>query len=51
MRQANALGIPYVLVLGDEEIQRGEVVVRNMEDSTQETRRMREFLDRLPGTD
>jgi histidyl-tRNA synthetase len=48
MRQANALGIPYVLVLGDEEIQRGEVVVRNMADSTQETRRMSEFLDSLP---
>jgi histidyl-tRNA synthetase len=50
MRQANALAIPYVLVLGDEEIQRGEVVVRNMEYSSQETMLISEFLNSLPGT-
>jgi histidyl-tRNA synthetase len=50
MRQANALGVPYVLVLGDDEVQRGEVVVRNMKDSTQETRLMTDFLDSLSGT-
>jgi histidyl-tRNA synthetase len=44
MRQANALGIPRVLVLGDEEIQRGQVVIRNMEDSSQETKSLVEFL-------
>jgi histidyl-tRNA synthetase len=48
MRQANALGIPYVVVLGDDEIQRGEVMVRNMGDSSQETRPMSEFLESLP---
>ena len=47
MRQANALGIPWALVLGDDEIQRGEVVVRNMEDSTQESRPIAEFLASL----
>jgi histidyl-tRNA synthetase len=47
MRQANALGIPYVVVLGEDEIQRGEVLVRNMRDSTQETRPMTEFLESL----
>ena len=47
MRQANALGIPWALVLGDDEIQRGEVVVRNMEDSTQESRPVAEFLASL----
>ena len=47
MRQANALGIPYVVVLGEDEIQRGEVLVRNMRDSTQETRAMTEFLESL----
>ncbi len=47
MRQANALGIPYVLVLGDDEIQRGEVVVRDMQSSTQEARPLDEFLKDL----
>lgn len=45
MRQANALGIPYAVILGDDEIQRSEVVVRDMRASTQETKPMREFLD------
>ena len=44
MRQANALQIPYALILGDDEIQRGEVVVRDMGASTQETRPLEEFL-------
>ena len=44
MRQANALGIPYVAILGDEELQRGEVVIRDMQASTQETRPLAEFL-------
>jgi histidyl-tRNA synthetase len=47
MRQANALGIPYAVVLGDDEIQRGEVVIRNMADSIQEARPLGEFLDGL----
>jgi histidyl-tRNA synthetase len=45
MRQANALGIPYAVILGDDEIQRGEVMVRDMGASTQETKPMQEFLD------
>ena len=44
MRQANALGIPYVVIVGDEELQRGEVVIRDMNASTQETRPLDEFL-------
>lgn len=47
MRQANALGIPYVLILGDDEISRGEVVIRDMQTSHQETRPMAEFLEGL----
>ena len=47
MRQANALGIPYAVILGDDEIQRGEVVVRDMRASTQETKPMQEFLDEV----
>ena len=47
MRQANALNIPYVLVLGDDEIARGEVMVRDMEASTQESRPLAEFLSEI----
>ena len=44
LRQANALGIPYVLILGDDEISRGEVVIRDMQTSQQETRPLADFL-------
>ena len=44
MRQANALGIPFALILGDDEIARGEVVVRDMGASTQESKPLAEFL-------
>ena len=44
MRQANALEIPYALILGDDEISKGEVVVRDMKASTQETKSLAEFL-------
>jgi len=44
MRQANALGIPYVIILGDEEVRRDQVVIRDMAASTQETRPRAEFL-------
>ena len=47
MRQANALDIPYALILGDDEIQKGEVVVRNMVSSTQESRPLSEFLQEV----
>ncbi len=44
MRQANALDIPYALILGDDEIARGEVAVRDMKTSSQETKPLAEFL-------
>ena len=44
LRQANALGIPYVLILGDDEISRDEVVIRDMQTSRQETRPLADFL-------
>ena len=47
MRQANSLGIPYVIILGDDEISRGEVVIRDMNTSSQETIPMSEFLQSL----
>ena len=47
MRQANALNIPYALILGDDEIARGEVVVRDMKTSSQETKPLADFLSGL----
>ena len=47
MRQANALNIPYVLVLGDDEISSGQVVVRDMAASTQELRPLADFLEEI----
>ena len=49
MRQANALGIPYALILGDDEIAKGEVVVRDMTASTQQSRPLTEFLSEIAG--
>ena len=45
MRQANALRIPYTAILGDDEIEQGVVMIRDMQASTQETKPMQEFLD------
>ena len=47
MRQANALEIPFALILGDDEIEKGEVVVRDMESSAQESVPMSEFIDEV----
>ena len=44
MRQANALSIPFALILGDDEIAKAEVVVRDMTSSTQESRPLADFL-------
>ena len=49
MRQANALGVAYAVVVGDDEIQRGEVMLRNMADSSQTTVKTDDFLSRLAG--
>jgi histidyl-tRNA synthetase len=47
MRQANSLEIPFTLILGDDEIEKGEVVVRDMESSVQESRPLAEFIDEV----
>jgi len=47
MRQANALEIPFALILGDDEIEKGEVMVRDMESSAQESRPVAEFIDEV----
>ena len=45
MRQANALEIPYTLIIGDDEIEKGEVVVRDMGSSLQESKPIEEFME------
>jgi histidyl-tRNA synthetase len=50
MRQANALNIPFTLILGDDEIEKGEVVVRNMETSEQESKPLAEFFKEVTGS-
>jgi len=47
MRQANALGIAKAVIIGDDEILNGEVVIRNMADSSQETKSLEDFLSSL----
>ncbi|MBM11558.1 MAG: histidine--tRNA ligase [Chloroflexi bacterium] len=47
MRQANALSIPYVLILGEDEIAKGEVMVRDMESSQEEARSLDEFIEEV----
>ncbi len=49
MRQANALNIPYALILGDDEIAKGEVVVRDMNASTQDSHPLADFLEGIGG--
>jgi histidyl-tRNA synthetase len=49
MRQANALNIPYVAILGDDEVQQGTVAIRDMKASTQQTLLLTEFLAGLGG--
>ena len=44
MRQANALDIPYVVIVGEEEMQKDQVVIRHMAASTQEARPRADFL-------
>jgi histidyl-tRNA synthetase len=37
LRQANTLGVPYVVIIGEEEVKAGTVTLRNMADARQET--------------
>ena len=44
------MNIPFTLILGDDEIEKGEVVVRNMETSVQESKPLAEFLKEVAGS-
>ena len=49
MRQASALGVPNVVILGDDEVRDDTVVVRDMRTSSQETVATASFLDAAVG--
>ena len=49
MRQANALGVSKALILGDNEVSDGTVVIRDMETSRQETLAVADFLNDAAG--
>ena len=49
MRQASALGVANVLILGDDEVRDTTVVVRDMQTSRQETVAVASFLGRATG--
>ena len=47
MREANRLGARFALILGEDELARGEATLRNMGDSTQESVQLAQLLARL----
>ena len=49
MRQANALGVAATLIIGEDEVRDGTVVVRDMGTSSQETVRVEQFLLQASG--
>lgn len=44
---ANKENIPYVIVLGENEIKENKITIKNMKESTQETLEVEEFLRRI----
>ena len=47
MRYANTANVPYVLVIGDEEITKGTIVIRNMKQGTQQEVTLSEALTQI----
>ena len=46
-RHANALGVEYVVIIGEEELAGGQISVRDMVDGGQETRPIEQFFEEL----
>ena len=46
-RHANALGVEYVVIVGEEELAGGQISVRDMVNGGQETRPMEQFFEEL----
>lgn len=49
MRYANSLGIPYALILGDDEIKNGSVVLRDMTQGEQREIQLQSIAEELDG--
>ncbi len=47
LKQANTLGVLYTVILGDEEVKNGTVILRNMTDASQETVAVNNLKDLL----
>ncbi len=47
LRQANALSIPYVVIIGDDEVAANSITIRDMATGGQERRPVPEFLEQL----
>jgi histidyl-tRNA synthetase len=50
MKQAHRLGVPYVLILGDKELQEGTAVLRNMQTKEQTSVPLDSIVDNLKKT-
>ena len=51
MRQANALGVRYTAIIGDDEVKAGTATLRDMANARQETMPLAEVVRRLKHTD
>ncbi len=47
MREANRLGARFTLILGEDELARGEATLRNMQDSAQESVQLDQLIEHL----
>ena len=49
MREANRLGARSTLILGEDELARGEATLRHMQDSTQESVQLDGLAEKMKG--
>jgi histidyl-tRNA synthetase len=47
MKYANDKGIPYVAIVGDNEVLKGTIMLKNMETGTQEEKTIEEMIQLL----
>ncbi len=47
LRQANSLGVPYAVIIGEQELKTGTVILRDMTSAEQETIPLKELAGRL----
>ena len=49
MRRADKFSVPYVAILGEEEIKRGRVILRDMREKTQKELPFSSFIEAIKG--